>query len=123
MRIFIADGRKSVRHALAVLLAAQQDLHIAGEASCGEELLSQATAIDADIALVDWELPGLAELGGFAALRKRYPALPIVALSGRPDVRRAAQTAGVTAFVSKGDPPERLLAAIRQCTEPANWEV
>lgn len=120
MRIFIADGRKSVRHALAVLLAAQQDLHIAGEASCGEELLSQATAIDADIALVDWELPGLAELGGLAALRRLYPDLLIVVLSSRPGVRRAAQMAGLEAFVSKGDPPERLLAVIRECSEAAN---
>lgn len=123
MRILIADGQKSVRHALVVLLATQAGLQIIGEASCGEELLSQASTVDADIALVDWELPGLAELGGWAALRKRYPALLIVALSGRPGVRRAAQMAGVEAFVSKGDPPERLLAVMRECSEAANWEV
>lgn len=123
MRILIADGQKSVRHALTVLLATQAGLQIVGEASCGEELLSQAGAIDADIVLVDWELPGLAELGGLAALRSLCPALLIVALSGRPGVRRAAQIAGVDAFVSKGDPPERLLAAMRECSEAANWEV
>jgi len=123
MRILIADGQKSVRHALTVLLATQTGLQIAGEASCAEELLSQASTVDTDLALVDWELPGLAELGGLAALRKRCPALLIVALSGRPGVRRAAQMAGVQAFASKGDTPERLLAVIRECSEAANWEV
>lgn len=120
MRILIADGQKSVRHALTVLLSTQAGLQVVGEASCSEELLSQASVVDADVVLVDWELPGLAELGGLAALRKRYPALPFVALSGRPGVRRAAQMAGVEAFVSKGDPPERLLAVIRERSEAAN---
>ncbi len=123
MRILIADGQKSVRHALAVLLTTQAGLQIAGEASCGEELLSQASSAGADIALVEWELPGLAELGGLAALRKRYPALLVVALSGRPGVRRAAQMAGVEAFASKAEPPDRLLAVIRECSEAANREV
>lgn len=123
MRILIADGQKSVRYALTVLLATQPGLQVVGQASCGEELLSQAGAVDADIALVDWELPGLRELGGLAALRRRFPALLIVALSGRPGARRAAQLAGVEAFVSKGDPPERLLAVIREHSEAANWEV
>jgi len=120
MRILIADGQKSVRHALVVLLATQAGLQTVGEASCGEELLLQAGTIDADIALVDWELPGLAELGGLAALRRLYPDLLIVVLSSRPGVRRAAQMAGLEAFVSKGDPPERLLAVIRECSEAAN---
>jgi DNA-binding NarL/FixJ family response regulator len=37
----------------------------------------------------------------------------VIALSGRSEARLAALSAGADAFVSKGDPPERLLAAIR----------
>jgi DNA-binding NarL/FixJ family response regulator len=69
----------------------------------------------ADLAIVDWELPGLAEVGGLAGIRQACPTLRLVAMSSRLGVRQAAVGNGVDAFVSKGDPPERLLAVIRQC--------
>ena len=45
-------------------------------------------------------------------LRGIRPDLPVIALSGWPEARRASLDAGADAFVSKGDPPEQLLAAI-----------
>ena len=44
-----------------------------------------------DLALVDWELPGLIEAGGLATIRKLCPHLTVTVLSGRPGARRAAQ--------------------------------
>jgi hypothetical protein len=37
----------------------------------------------------------------------------VIALSGRPEARQAALGAGADAFASKGDPPERVLAVIK----------
>lgn len=119
MRILIADGQERVRYALQVLLAQQPGLQVAGEASNGKELIAQAGTAGADLVLVDWELPGLAEAGGLPALRCTWPGLQVVVLSSRPGARRAAQAAGADAFVSKGDPPERLLAVLCKCSEPA----
>ena len=45
--------------------------------------------------------------------------LRVIALSGRPEARQAALEAGASAFVSKGDPPEFLLEAIRKNGGPA----
>jgi CheY-like chemotaxis protein len=42
----------------------------------------------------------------------------VIALSGRPEARQAALEAGVDDFVSKVDPPNRLLAAIERCCRP-----
>jgi DNA-binding NarL/FixJ family response regulator len=53
-----------------------------------------------------------------AVLHFYCPALQVVALSGRPEARQAALDAGVHAFVSKGDPPEVLLEAVRSCVCP-----
>jgi DNA-binding NarL/FixJ family response regulator len=39
----------------------------------------------------------------------------VIALSGRPEARQAALAAGANDFVSKSDPPDRLLAAIDGC--------
>ncbi len=115
MRIVIADAQRCVRRALRVLLQQQAGLQIVGEAANGQELLSRAQVTAPDLLLVAWELPGLAEIGGLPTLRDPASAAQIVVLSGRPDVREAAQVAGADAFVSKGDPPEGLLATIRRC--------
>jgi CheY-like chemotaxis protein len=68
-----------------------------------------------DIILLDWELPGLQGGDALSTLRAHRPQLKVIALSGRPEARSAALAAGMNAFVSKGDPPEQLLAAVRGC--------
>jgi DNA-binding NarL/FixJ family response regulator len=114
MRVLIADDQERVRFALRVLLA-QPGVQVVGEASNGEALLAQASVLAADLALVDWELPRLTEAGGLWALHRAYSALKVVVLSSRPGVRQAALAAGGVAFVSKSEPPERLLTVIRCC--------
>ncbi len=116
MRILIADDQVRVRQALRVLLTQQPGLRVVGEAADGQELLTQVGVKAADLVLVDWELPGLVAAGGLPALRGLCPALQVVVLSSRPGVRSAAQSAGVDAFVSKGDPPESLLTALGRCS-------
>jgi len=115
MRILIADDQVRVRQALRVLLTQQPGVRVIGEAADGEELLAQVGVKAADLALIDWELPGLVEAGGLPALRCLCPTLQVVVLSGRTGVRSAAQSVGVDAFVSKGDPPESLLTALGRC--------
>jgi CheY-like chemotaxis protein len=75
-------------------------------------MLVQLQATHPDLLLLDWELPGLSAIGSLAGLRKGFPAMLVVALSGQPEARRAALSAGVDAFVSKAEPPEQLLAAL-----------
>ena len=47
------------------------------------------------------------------ALRAACPALAVIVLSGQPEAEGSALAAGADAFVSKADPPEQVLAAIR----------
>jgi DNA-binding NarL/FixJ family response regulator len=115
MRILIADDQDRVRFALRVLLTQQPALQVVGEAAHGAALLAQARVTAPDLALLDWELPGLVEAGGLDVLRKTVPQIRVVALSSRIGARSEALAAGADAFVSKGDPPERLLAAVRGC--------
>jgi DNA-binding NarL/FixJ family response regulator len=110
---------------LRALLERQAGVQIVGEAAHSAALLSQVQAACPDLVLLDWNLPdsGVEEL--LPVLRARCPGLPVIALSGQPEARRAALAAGANAFVSKADPPERLLAALRsvkrvqvkECTE------
>jgi DNA-binding NarL/FixJ family response regulator len=113
--ILLADDQPQVRSALRLLLEQQRDLHVLGEAVDAQGVLDWVRARRPDLVLLDWELPGLRRIGGLPALRALCPDLHIVVLSGRPEARQKALDAGADAFVSKGDPPERLLAAVDCC--------
>lgn len=117
MRMLIADDQHQVRSALRLLLEQQPDLNVIGEAVDAQGLLDWVRAVCPDMVLLDWELPELPRDDVVSALRALCPHLLVIALSGRPEARQAAVDAGVDAFVSKGDPPERLLAAVNDCCD------
>ena len=112
MSILLADDRPEVRRALTILLEQQPRLTVVGEAIDAHDLLVQIEATCSDMLLLDWELPGMVGIELLSALRGISPDLLVIALSGRPGTRRAALAPGADAFVSKADPPDRLLAAI-----------
>jgi DNA-binding NarL/FixJ family response regulator len=111
MRILLADDQKKVRSALRLLLEHEPGLEVVGEAVDSDALLSEIEADRPDVVLLDWELPGLCSQQ-LPPLRLQFPHVNIVALSGRPEARKAALSAGADAFVSKGDPPEQLLTTL-----------
>jgi two-component system response regulator DesR len=117
MRILLADDQAKVRSALRLLLRLQPGMDVVGETAETEGLLGQVKEIRPDLILLDWELPGPTSNGLLTAIRARCPRLKVIALSGRPEARRAALEAGADAFVSKGAPPERLLSALRAFSE------
>ena len=123
MRVLIADDQPQVRSALRLLLKQEPGVTVVGEAEDTQQALELAAGQRPDLVLLDWELPGPWSAGPLKnagqrllpALRARCPRVTVVALSGRPEARQAALDAGADAFVSKGDPPERVLATVKNC--------
>jgi DNA-binding NarL/FixJ family response regulator len=123
MRVLIADDQPQVRSALRLLLKQEPGMIVVGEAEDTQQALELADGQRPDLVLLDWELPGPWSAGPLKnagqrllpALRARCPRVTVVALSGRPEARQAALDAGADAFVSKGDPPERVLATVKNC--------
>ncbi|MBC7251241.1 MAG: response regulator transcription factor [Anaerolineae bacterium] len=115
MRVLLADDQAKVRSALRLLLEQQPGLQVIGEAVDAQGLLDWIKVTCPDLVLLDWELPGFQADDLLLTLFDLCPNLAVIALSGRPEASRAALAAGVDAFVSKGDPPDRLLAAVRGC--------
>jgi len=117
VRVLIADDQPQVRSALRLLLRQDPDMVVVGEAGDAEEALELAATQAPDLVLLDWELPGQRNGATLAGLRTVQPGLKVIALSGRPEARQAALAAGADVFVSKGDPPEHLLAAVDDCRQ------
>jgi DNA-binding NarL/FixJ family response regulator len=120
MRVLLADDQGKVRSALRLLLEHQAGVEILGEAVDTTGLLDWVKATCPDLILLDWELPGVPATALLPRLRDHCPGLQVVALSSRPEVCQAALDAGADAFVSKGEPPERLLAAVQAASVMPN---
>jgi DNA-binding NarL/FixJ family response regulator len=112
MRVLLADDQPKVRLALRLLLEQEQGISVVGEAAEAESLLAQVAAGCPELVLLDWKLPGMAGQDLLVALRQTCTTVRIVVLSGQPEAEQDALCAGADAFVSKTDPPERLLTAI-----------
>lgn len=112
MRILLADDQSEVRLALKILLDQESGLQVVDEAGELSSLIIKAKESKPDVVLLDWELSNLRVSDLMPVFRYLFPDLRIIAMSGRPEASKAAMAAGVDAFVSKGDNPEKLLEAI-----------
>jgi len=117
MRVLVADDQAWLRSAMRLLLEQDPELEIVGEAVEAKTLVVKATQLCPHLVLLDWELPGLKGTGAgrqlLSELHLSCPHLRVIVLSGRPEAGQRARDAGADYFVSKADPPEVLLAALR----------
>ena len=118
MRMLLADDQVWLRFAIKLILELEATIEIVGEAVDTAQLIEMNGRLNPDIVLLDWELPGVrrsnAKENLLITLRANNRELLVIVLSGRPESCRAAMDAGANAFVSKADPPEKFLAALRK---------
>ena len=114
MDIILADDQFEVLEAYKCLLDDMVGVCLVSEAATAADLLTQLQERCPDLVLLDWELSGVKGAALMAQAREVCPAIKLIALSVRPEARDEALHAGAQGFVSKGDPPERLLEAIHK---------
>jgi len=116
IRLLLADDQAMVRGALAALLGLEPDLEVVAEVGRGDEVVAAALAHQAQVALLDVEMPGLDGLSAARALRAAMPEcrVLIVTTFGRPGYLRRAMEAGAAGFVVKDTPARQLADAVRR---------
>jgi DNA-binding NarL/FixJ family response regulator len=117
-RVFLADSQNEERSALRLLLLDLM-MEVVGEADDWSSTLALAPATDLDMLLVDWDLlPSSLGVQSLVELRLACPNAIVVVLISHLDARRqAALSAGVDAFISKGEMPERVAERLRAAAE------
>jgi DNA-binding NarL/FixJ family response regulator len=115
IRILLADDHAVVRHGFRMILEAQPDMEIAGEAGNGREAVRLAEELKPDIVVMDVAMP---ELNGIEATRRLAASQPhtrVVALSMHKDsvYVREILRAGARGYLLKDSPPADLLSAVR----------
>ena len=114
-RVLVADSDATVRWALRLLLAHEGEWQVVGEAADTTALVHAVEIQQPDLVLLDGNLPGLRghEVSLVTAISACCPATTLIALCVRPERLEMLRSAGVAAFLSKVDPPDRLLAELR----------
>lgn len=120
MKILHADDHPMFREGLRFflkLLHPQVTLLEAGNFQSALDRMALEWPVD--LAIIDLQMPGMSELDGFFTLRRRYPTLPIVILSGVSDTRllRTLIDAGARGYIPKFASSELLLEGLRQVLE------
>lgn len=118
MRIVVADDNKEIRSALGLVVQESSERYVGGpeppqysivEAANAATLIGRLKEESCDVVLLDWELPGLLPGEMLAQIRHLSPGCKVVAMSGHFEARRHSLSLGADAFISKNEPPDRLL--------------
>ena len=114
-RILLVDDRMVVRDGFKMILDAQPDLEVVGEASNGLEAVSEAGRLTPDVVVIDVTMP---ELNGIEATRRIGESAPrarLLALSMHRDsvYVREILRAGARGYLLKDAPPDDLVSAVR----------
>ena len=117
IRILIADDQALVRAGFRMILDAEEDIDVVGEASDGNEAVAQAKRLDPDVVLMDIRMP---ELDGIEATRRVIadggespPRVLMLTTFDLNEYVYEALRAGASGFLLKDVPPEELAAGIR----------
>ena len=115
IRVLVADDHASFRSGLRSLLATAPDVVVAGEAATGDEAIHLAGRSQADVVLMDVNMPGL---DGIEATRRLVDATPHVAvlvltMHDDDETVFAAIRAGARGYLLKGATRAEILRAVR----------
>ncbi|MRH28351.1 response regulator [Microbacterium sp. SYP-A9085] len=119
IRLLIADDQALVRGALSALLALERDIEVVAEVARGDDVAPRALQTQADVALLDIEMPGMDGLAAAAELREQVPGCRalIVTTFGRPGYLKRAMRAGASGFIVKDTPASQLADAVRRVAQ------
>jgi DNA-binding NarL/FixJ family response regulator len=119
IRILLVDHQALVRASLRILLEAEPDMQVVGEAPNSPAALAQAREMIPDIILLEIGLPGISGLKVIEQLRHQCPLTRVLVLSVYADAAsvRSALAAGSSAYVTKHAAPADLLTAIRSVAQ------
>jgi DNA-binding NarL/FixJ family response regulator len=115
IRVLIADDQDLVRAGLRMILEAQPDIEVVGEAAHGSAAVAMVAEHAPDVVLMDIRMPGMDGLEATRLLLSRAGATQVLMLTtfDNDEYVYEALRAGAAGFLLKTAPPQRLVEAVR----------
>jgi DNA-binding NarL/FixJ family response regulator len=116
IRVLLADDQRLVRSGFRMILRAEPDIEVVGEAADGREAVAAAAELQPDVVLMDIRMP---ELDGLEATRRLMtgpeprPHVVVLTTFNLDEYVYEALRAGASCFLLKDAPEEQLVSAIR----------
>lgn len=116
IRVLIADDHPLARRGLRDIFEDEADITIGAEAENGQEVLKAVREGRWDVLVLDLSMPGLSGLDLLKQLKSEKPGLPVLVVTMHPEKQYAVRAlrAGASGYLTKGSPPEELIAAVRK---------
>ncbi|MGG7463760.1 MULTISPECIES: response regulator [unclassified Plantibacter] len=115
IRILLVDDQQLIRLGFSLVLGAEDDLEVVGEAASGAEAIEMAERLQPDVILMDVRMPGLDGIGATQRIVADRPDSRIIILTtfDLDEYAFAALRAGASGFLLKDALPAELTSAIR----------
>lgn len=114
LRVLLVDDQRLVRSGFALMLSAEDDIEVVGEAADGNEALTAAGRLRPDVILMDVQMPVMDGIATTEAVVARDLGKVIILTTfDRDDYVFAGLRAGASGFLLKNTDPDRLVDAVR----------
>jgi DNA-binding NarL/FixJ family response regulator len=115
IRVLIADDQALMRTGFRMILDAEDDIEVVGEAVDGEDALRHYRALAPDVVLMDVRMPAMDGIEATRRLTATDPPARVLILTtfDLDEYVYEALRAGASGFLLKDRPPEELVAAVR----------
>lgn len=112
-RVLLADDHEMVRAGFRIILDAQPDIEVVGEAENGEHAVDRARELAPDVVCMDVQMPVLDGLEATRLVTASTDAAVIMLTTfDREDYLFSALDAGASGFLLKNSSPEKLVEAV-----------
>ena len=115
MRIVLAEDHKTVREGIKMLVNAQTDMEVVGEAGDGAAAIKSVREKRPDVIVMDISMPEMNGLKATRKLKSEFPDVKILTLTRHSDDSFLEQLigAGASGYILKQSAPAELINAIR----------
>lgn len=115
IRVLVVDDHAVVRGGLRFFLAGADDIEIVGEGASGTEALELVARLAPDLVIMDVMMPGMDGIEATRELRRRFPAVRVLALTsfGEGELVQRALQAGAIGYLLKDTQGSELIGAVR----------
>ncbi len=119
IRVLVADDHTIVREGVRLLLEAQPDIDVVGEAADGQQAVRLAVQLRPDVVIMDIGMPKLSGLEATRYIKQQCPEAEVLALTMHDSDEYFFQIlhAGALGYVLKGASASDLVAAVRAANQ------